>query len=38
MVPIVFLADEYLAGYDAISARLQPLLEKGAGLGFSLPE
>lgn len=38
MVPIVFLADEYLAGYDTISARLQPLLEKGAGLGFSLPE
>lgn len=38
VVPIVFLADGYLAGYDAISGQLLAELEKGNGLGFTWPE
>ena len=38
MVPIVFTAQGYLAGYDAISSDLYPEMEKGAGLGMKYPE
>ena len=38
MVPIVFTARGYLAGYDAISADLVRELEAGAGLGMEYPE
>lgn len=38
MVPIVFLKDQYLAGYDEISGSLVDLLEQGAGLEFSWPQ
>lgn len=38
MVPIVFTARGYLAGYEAISSALYPELEKGAGLGMKYPE
>lgn len=38
VVPIVFLTDMYLAGYDSISSELLPLLEKGAGSDFYLPD
>ncbi len=38
MVPIVFTARGYLAGYDAISAGLVRELEAGAGLGMEYPE
>lgn len=38
MVPIVFTAEGYLAGYDAISANLLTELEAGAGLGLKYPE
>lgn len=37
MVPIVFLRDRYLAGYDAISQNLLDALENGDGTGFSFP-
>lgn len=37
MVPIVFLADRYLAGYEQIAAHLSQALSEGAGLGFRLP-
>ena len=38
MVPIVFTAQGYLAGYDAISSDLYPEMEKGAGLGMKYTE
>ena len=38
MVPIVFTARGYLAGYEAISAGLLRELEAGAGLGMEYPE
>ena len=34
MVPIVFLRDSYLAGYDEISAGLEQGLLDGGGLDF----
>jgi len=37
MVPIVFTAEGYLAGYDAISSDLRKELEKGAGLKLKYP-
>ncbi len=37
-VPIVFLADTYLSGYEAIAAQLPGLLAEGAALGFAFPE
>lgn len=37
MVPIVFLADTYLAGYEDISANLETLLAQGAGQNFQFP-
>lgn len=37
MVPIVFLRDSYLAGYDEISALLLPSLEAGGGQSFVFP-
>lgn len=38
MVPIVFTAEGYLAGYEDISANLQNELEKGAGLNLKYPD
>lgn len=38
MVPIVFVGERYLAGYEAISAELLPLLEEGTGLDFTFPK
>lgn len=38
MVPIVFLREEYLAGYEQISTGLTEKLEQGAGLNFTWPE
>lgn len=38
MVPIVFTASGYLAGYDKISASLITELENGAGLDFIMPK
>lgn len=37
MVPIVFTADGYLAGYDDISSNLYQELERGAGLNLKYP-
>lgn len=37
LVPIVFLADEYLAGYEQISELLVLKLQQGAGLDFQMP-
>ncbi len=37
MVPIVFTAEGYLAGYEEISGNLLLELEKGAGLGMEYP-
>lgn len=37
MVPIVFLREGYVAGYENIRAELQLRLEEGAGLGFEFP-
>lgn len=37
MVPIVFTAQGYLAGYEAISSGLLRELEEGAGLGMRYP-
>jgi len=36
-VPIVFLADTYLSGYDEITKSLMEMLERGAGLNFQFP-
>lgn len=38
MVPIVFLADGYLAGYEAISSRLEEMLFETASSHFEWPE
>lgn len=38
MVPIIFTAQGYLAGYDAISSGLYQEMERGAGLGMKYPE
>ncbi len=38
MVPIVFTAQGYLAGYEAISGQLDSLLRDGAGLGLEYPD
>jgi hypothetical protein len=38
MVPIVFLADTYLAGYENISKYLVDYLKQGAGMGFEFPK
>ena len=37
MVPIIFTAQGYLAGYEAITENLLPELESGAGLDFQYP-
>ncbi len=37
MVPIIFLRDTYLAGYDQISKHLQQALQSGDGLKFVFP-
>lgn len=37
MVPIVFTARGYLAGYEAISSGLYTEMEQGAGLGMKYP-
>ncbi|MGI5893069.1 MAG: hypothetical protein ACOX6P_00585 [Candidatus Merdivicinus sp.] len=37
VVPIVFLRDTYLAGYDAISTELEARLAQGEGLNFEWP-
>lgn len=36
-VPIVFLTDTYLSGYEEIAAGLPAALEAGQGLGFQFP-
>ena len=36
MVPILFIGDHYLAGYDAIASQLQPLLAQSVGVGIRL--
>ncbi len=38
MVPIVFTAKGYFAGYDAITANLLESLENGDGLNFTYPD
>jgi len=38
MVPIVFVGERYLAGYDAIAANLRPLLEQSVGVRLLLAE
>ena len=37
MVPIIFIAQGYLAGYEDITENLLSELEAGAGLNFQYP-
>jgi hypothetical protein len=38
ITPIIFTAQGYLAGYDAIASSLISSLESGAGVGFQMPK